>query len=981
MAHVDRAPRKAVNLLIRLNYPSEAAFAVQYATNLSSGGMFIRTREPKPLGARLQFRVELADGARVLRGTATVAWIRGPNDPKGPAGMGVRFEELDAASRSLVDRIAKGKELRSAEAPATPPEAPAPGAPSPAPKLPAEEPAKATPPPVAEAPVGEGEEEEGLDLNRLIADTLADMPEPPPTGPISLAGPEVKPGTASPEAQPVRLEAETPLEEAARAAAPARAVAVTPTKLAAPVAPVEGDGGIELELEPSRAAEQPPQASREVELEIELERPGGDEQPGGGLDLDGVDLDQALVIPTVPAPVSAPRAGPPAAPSQAPAAPTAPPASPTAVLTPSTAPAARPAPAPVATPATTPRASLTAPASPPSPPAQPAAPGAPAQGAQALPSIRRAPSVVQAAAERPVILQASSAVAKAAEALALASVKRPVFLAPPATIEGKGPIIGIDLGTTNSCVAVFSKGKPTVLRSKEGYWTIPSVLSVTQQGKVLVGHRAKQQLILNPGRTIYGAKRLVGRDFQSATVQQVRSRSHYEIIPDDAGRAAVRLGNSAITLEEAQGLVLRECREMAEQELGTKVERAVVTCPAYYSEPQREAVRRAGALAGLKVERILNEPTAAALAFGVNKELSKKILVYDLGGGTFDATVLRIDSNVFEVLATGGDIFLGGTDFDNQIVDFLLESLKDQPGFDLKADAVLLSRVTEAAEHAKVVLSERTSHEVHVPMLMMSKDGKPVDLRRTITRADLQRLVGDLVDKTIEVVHDVLLDAKLSAKDIDEVILVGGQSRMPLVREKLAGVFKKPAHASVNADEAVALGAAICASTIDKVCSVVLIDVVPMTIGLGLTGGGFRRVIERNTPLPAQRSFNAPTVEDNQTVMELSLFQGEDTSVAGNEYLGTVRIEGIPPAPKGAAKVAVTVKLDSECVLHVEALELATRKRIQTTLATRYSPEELQRQLAISKEKVAEVEARRGKDLEKRAGRFWGFLKKMVGKT
>jgi uncharacterized protein (TIGR02266 family) len=829
MPLVDRAPRKAVNLLIRLTATSEAIFADRFATNISSGGMFIRSRELKPLGTSIQFRVELANGARALQGTATVAWVRSPGDPKGPPGMGLRFVNLDPASRSLVDRIVKGKELRSAD----PPE-PAPAAAAPA----------AIPPP---PPPEEPEEEQGIDHQQLVADVPAAAPE------------QAKP--PAPRAPAAEVE-----------------IAIEPI------------------LPPKPAPPTRPFAVSSV--------------PFDGLDL----FDSELCADPLPQ---------------------------------------SPAPAP--------------------PPAAPAPPPA----ASALPSIRRERTApTSPGAQAPVILAPARGSAKAE----LASVKRPVFLPVPTPIEGKGPIIGIDLGTTNSCVAAFSKGKPTVLKSREGYWTIPSVLSLTLQGKLLVGHRAKKQMILNPARTIYGAKRLVGRDFQGAIVKQVRSRFHYEIVADDEGRAAVKVGDKAFTLEEVQGLVLRECKEMAELALGVKVERAVVTCPAYYSEPQREAVRRASALAGLKVERILNEPTAAALAFGINKELSKKILVYDLGGGTFDATVLRIDSNVFEVLATGGDIFLGGTDFDNQVVDWLLDSLKDE-GLDVKTDAVVLSRVTEAAEHAKVMLSERMSHEVHVPMLMLGRDGKPVDLRRTLTRAVLEQLVAELVDKTIEVVRDVLLDAKLTIKDIDEVILVGGQSRMPLVREKLNEAFKKPAHASVNADEAVALGAAICASTIDKVCSVVLIDVVPMTIGVGLQGGGFRRVIERNTTLPAQRSFSLPTVQDGQTTMELSLFQGEDPSIVGNEYLGTVRIEGIPPAPKGALKVAVTVQLDTECVLHVEALEMTTRKRIQATMATRYSPEELQKRFALSATNVAQAEARRGDELAKRAGRFWGFLKKVVGKS
>ncbi|RKG76466.1 Hsp70 family protein, partial [Corallococcus terminator] len=557
---------------------------------------------------------------------------------------------------------------------------------------------------------------------------------------------------------------------------------------------------------------------------------------------------------------------------------------------------------------------------------------------------------------------------------------RPIYLTPPQTLAGTGPVIGIDLGTTNSCVALLSNGRPIVLRSREGYNTIPSVISLNAQNKLLVSHRAKNQLVLRPTHTIYGAKRLVGRPYDSAVVKQVRERFHYEITPDAAGRAAVRLGNDVLSLEEVQGIILRECKEMAEAHLNQKVERAVVTVPAYYSEPQREAVRKSGTMAGLKVERILNEPTSAALAYGLNRELNKKVLVYDLGGGTFDATLLRIEKNVFEVLGTGGDIFLGGIDFDNLIVDFLLERFQEKEGIAFNGDGIALSRVADAAERAKMGLSERSTFEVHIPMLMMDDSGKPRDLRVMMSRQDLEKICDPLLNRTIDVVRDVLLDSKLRAADVDDIILVGGMSRMPLVREKLKGLFGKNAQASVNADEAVALGAALYSGSVDKVSSVVLIDVLPMTIGVAMPGGGFKRVIERNSPLPSQRSFAISTSQDNEERMELSIFQGEDNHISANEYLGTVRVEGLPRGPKGSVRVAVTLKLDSECVLHVEAREYSSRKEVKATLATRYSPEELQKQLQVSKEAVSAAEERRGADLKDRAGRFWGFVKKALGR-
>ncbi|NNB97386.1 TIGR02266 family protein [Corallococcus exiguus] len=596
------------------------------------------------------------------------------------------------------------------------------------------------------------------------------------------------------------------------------------------------------------------------------------------------------------------------------------------------------------------------------------------------PSVRQAPPAPAAPMAPATLAPAAAPVASAPPPLDANGQVRPIYLTPPQTLAGTGPVIGIDLGTTNSCVALLSNGRPVVLRSREGYNTIPSVISLSAQNKLLVSHRAKNQLVLRPTHTIYGAKRLVGRPYDSAVVKQVRERFHYEITPDAAGRAAVRLGTDVLSLEEVQGIILRECKEMAETHLNQKVERAVVTVPAYYSEPQREAVRKAGAMAGLKVERILNEPTSAALAYGLNRELNKKVLVYDLGGGTFDATILRIEKNVFEVLGTGGDIFLGGIDFDNLIVDFLLERFQEKEGIAFNGDGIALSRVGDAAERAKMALSERSTFEVHIPMLMMDDAGRPRDLRVTMSRQDLEMICDPLLNRTIDVVRDVLLDSKLKASEVDDIILVGGMSRMPLVRDKLKGLFSKNAQASVNADEAVALGAALYSGSVDKVSSVVLIDVLPMTIGVAMPGGGFKRVIERNSPLPTQRSFAISTSQDNEERMELSVFQGEDNHISANEYLGTVRMEGLPRGPKGSVRVAVTLKLDSECVLHVEAREYSTRKEVKATLATRYSPEELQKQLQVSKEAVSAAEERRGADLKERAGRFWGFVKKALGR-
>lgn len=550
----------------------------------------------------------------------------------------------------------------------------------------------------------------------------------------------------------------------------------------------------------------------------------------------------------------------------------------------------------------------------------------------------------------------------------------------PGPIDPTGAVIGIDLGTTNSACAIVNKGRPQILRSKDGYNTIPSIVALNKQGKLEVGHRARGQMVLNPTQSVFGAKRLVGRDYDSPTVRHFRERSHFEIVPDDQNRAAVRLGNDTLTLEEVQGLILRECREMAEQTLGQKISRAVVTCPAYYSEPQREAVRRAGAMAGLKIERVLNEPTAAALAFGMNREMTRTVLVYDLGGGTFDATLLKIDKNVFEVLATGGDVFLGGVDFDNQIVDALLQRFQTQHGRPFAGDQVALSRIAEIAEKAKMALSEQNTFDVHLPMLELEANGTPRDLKCTITRADVEAACKQLVERTILAVQDVLLDAKLKPAQLDDIILVGGMSRMPMVREHLKTLFKKPPHASVNADEAVALGAALYSGSVDKVSSLVLIDVVPMTVGLGKPGGGFHRLIERNTPLPATKSFGISTHQDDQTDLEVLIFQGEDSNVAGNEFLGALKVTGLPKGPKGAVQIAITVSLDAECVLKVEAREFKTRKVVQATLATRYTPDEVAQRLQISSEKRAQTDQKRSDELGQRTGGFWSKLKRVFSR-
>jgi uncharacterized protein (TIGR02266 family) len=888
--------RKAVGLLVKLKHTDISSFVEEFAVNVSPGGMFIRSREPQPVGTPVKFEVRIAEGVRVMRGSALVRWVRPPEDLSGPPGMGIQFTELDPASQALVDRMLQRKGEVSV----------------PVPQMPA-----MTPPPVSAPPVARAKPPSAAPVTPSVAPVVPPVQGIPPVAPaspglpggsrpVSAARPVAPP--APPPPPPITA-VDIPLDELIISTPP-------PPAAKAPARPAGGMQEFDWDLSaaampgptpqpaPAPAAQPASAAQRGSAVELELEASEDDE----------------------PLEFARPVAG---------------------------QPSRRP------------------------PPAKKPAP--PASGVRAaVPVAAPAPVPAQAAAPQPV---AKPAAPLSAEPKSSPGQVRTVFLTPPANIEGKGPVIGIDLGTTNSCVAVVTNNKPTVLRSREGYNTIPSVVSLTTQGKLLVSHRAKSQVLLRPDQTIYGAKRLVGRPYDSAVVNQVRERFHYEIVPDARGRAAVRMGENVLSLEEVQGIILRECKELAEQHLGQKVERAVVTVPAYYSEPQREAVRRAGWMAGLKVERILNEPTSAALAYGLNREMAKKVLVYDLGGGTFDATILRIDGNVFEVLSTGGDIFLGGMDFDSILVDLLLERFQQQEKVAFQGDRIALSRVTDAAERAKVALSESSTYEVHIPMLMMGEGGQPHDLHVTLTRAEMERACMPLVMRTLDVVRDVLLDAKLRPGEIDDILLVGGQSRMPLVREKLKEVFGKPPHAGVNTDEAVALGAALYSSAVDKVSSVVLIDVLPMTIGVAMPGGAVTRVIERNTPLPAQRSFAISTTRDNEEVMELSIFQGEDNHISANEYLGTVRLEGLPKGPKGSVRVAVTLRLDSECVLHVNALEYSTRKEMKATLATRYTPEELRQRLNVASDAARAAEERRGQDLKERSGRFWGFLKKVVGKA
>jgi molecular chaperone DnaK len=514
-------------------------------------------------------------------------------------------------------------------------------------------------------------------------------------------------------------------------------------------------------------------------------------------------------------------------------------------------------------------------------------------------------------------------------------------------------VVGIDLGTTNSCVAMASGGKAQVLESKQGYRTIPSVVAYDAQGRLLVGQPAKAQMIVNPRNTVYGSKRLVGRPYASPTVQACRDRFHYEIVMGPGGTAAVRFAGREFSLQQVAAFVLQEMRDMASHALGQSVERAVITVPAYYNDHQRNAVREAGQLAGLHVERIVNEPTAAALAFGFGKGLDKRVLVYDLGGGTFDASVLEIQGDVYEVVSTGGDTFLGGVDFDSQLVDHLVYRFMQTNGFAPPDDRVVWQRLRDAAEETKVALSARESAVAHVPFLCKGPTGREAELRVEVTRAELEALTGRLVDRSIEVCRDVLAARGLGVGDVQEVLLVGGQSRMPLVWRKIREEFQREPNKSVHPDEAVALGAALLGDSETRIDAVVLIDVLAMGIGVGLPGGRMVQVLPRNTRLPARKGYELATTRDGQTELELQVFQGDSPKVSECEYLGTVTVPGLPDRPRGEVKVSVEFSLGSEGILKVSARDLATGHVTEVQFATLDTPESLRQKLDLPEAQTA----------------------------
>ncbi|HOX97235.1 MAG TPA: molecular chaperone DnaK [bacterium] len=496
-----------------------------------------------------------------------------------------------------------------------------------------------------------------------------------------------------------------------------------------------------------------------------------------------------------------------------------------------------------------------------------------------------------------------------------------------------GKVLGIDLGTTNSCVAIVEGGKAKVLENKEGNRTTPSVVTVSKNGERLVGQLAKRQAVTNPQNTLHSIKRFIGRRWSDDEVKKDIKNLPFKVLEGKGGAVNVKMGDKDYTPPEISAMVLQKLKADAEEKLGEKITEAVITVPAYFDDSQRQATKDAGEIAGLKVLRIINEPTAAALAYGLDQQKEQKIAVYDLGGGTFDISILELGDNTIEVKATNGDTHLGGEDFDAVIIDWIVSEFKKEHGVDLSKDAVTLQRVKDAAEKAKHELSTAMETEINQPFIMQDSSGTPLHLLMNMSRAKLESLVGDLVEKTLGPCKAALKDAGLSAKDIDEVILVGGMTRMPLVQKKVEEFFGKKPNMTVNPDEVVAAGAAIQGGVLQgEVKDVLLLDVTPLSLGLETLGGVFTKLIERNTTIPTSKSQVFSTAADNQTSVEIKVYQGERPMAADNKLLGTFILEGIPPAPRGIPQVEVSFDLDANGILHVAAKDKATGKAQSITI-------------------------------------------------
>jgi len=522
-------------------------------------------------------------------------------------------------------------------------------------------------------------------------------------------------------------------------------------------------------------------------------------------------------------------------------------------------------------------------------------------------------------------------------------------------------VIGIDLGTTNSCVAIMEGGDPVVIANAEGSRTTPSVVAFSDTGERLVGQIARRQAITNPENTIFAVKRLIGRRYDDPMVQKAMIVLPYKIVRADNGDAWVEIRGKHYSPAEISAFILQKMKQTAEDYLGEKVSEAVITVPAYFNDSQRQATKDAGRIAGLNVLRIINEPTAASLAYGLDKKKDEKIAVFDLGGGTFDISILELGDGVFEVKATNGDTFLGGEDFDQRIIDYLADEFKKDQGIDLRKDRMALQRLKEAAEKAKCELSSSMETDINLPFITADQHG-PKHLNMKLTRSKLEALCADLIDKTEGPCRQALKDAGLTPGDINEVILVGGMTRMPAVQERVKRIFGKDPHKGVNPDEVVAVGAAIQAAVLKgEVKDVLLLDVTPLSLGIETLGGVFTKLIERNTTIPTRKGQIFSTAQDNQTAVSIRVFQGEREMAAGNKLLGQFDLVGIPPAPRGIPQIEVTFDIDANGIAHVSAKDLGTGKEqsIKITASSGLAEEEIKRMVKDAEAHASEDKKRR----------------------